>query len=51
MPFLLPYSRIELVIRTMLTTMWTPEAWPVVKHEFAKALKLRSHIARAGWWN
>jgi hypothetical protein len=23
----------------------------VVKHEFAKAMKLRRHIARAGWWN
>jgi hypothetical protein len=51
LPFLLPYARIELLIRTMLTETWAPEAWPVVKHEFAKALKLRSHIARAGWWN
>jgi len=51
MPLLLPYVRIELLIRTMLTETWAPEAWPVVKHGFAKALKLRSHIARAGWWN
>jgi hypothetical protein len=33
MPFLLPYVRIELLIRTMLTETWAPEAWPVVKHE------------------
>jgi hypothetical protein len=51
MHFLLPYARIELLIRTMLTRTWAPEAWPVVKHELAKALKLRRHIARAGWWN
>ena len=51
MPFLLPYARIELLIRTMLTETWAPEAWPVVKHEFAKALGLRRYIARAGWWN
>jgi len=51
MPFLLPYARIELLIRTMLTRTWAPEAWPVVKHELAKALRLRRHIARAGWWN
>jgi hypothetical protein len=51
MPFLLPYARIELLIRTMLTTTWAPEAWPLVKHEFVKAMKLRRHLARAGWWN
>jgi hypothetical protein len=51
LPFLLPYVRIELLIRTMLTETWAPEAWPVVKHEFVKAMKLRHHIARAGWWN
>jgi hypothetical protein len=47
----LPYARIELLIRTMLAETWAPEAWPVVKHEFVKAMKLRSYIARAGWWN
>jgi len=26
MPFLLPYARIELLIRTMLTETWAPEA-------------------------
>jgi hypothetical protein len=51
MPFLLPYARIELLIHTMLTETWADEAWPVVKHEFAKALMLRRYIARAGWWN
>jgi len=51
LPFLLLYVRIELLIRTMLTERWAPEAWPVIKHEFVKAMKLRGHIARAGWWN
>ena len=51
LPFLLPYARIELLIRTVLTETWAPEAWPVVKQEFVKALKLRSYIARTGWWN
>jgi len=48
-PFCSLTPGIELLIRTMLTQTWAPEAWPVVKHEFAKALKLRRHIARAGW--
>jgi hypothetical protein len=46
MPFLLPYAHIELLIRNDADGDVAPEAWPVVKHEFAKALKLRSHIAR-----
>jgi len=35
----------------MLTETWAPEAWPVIKHEFVKAMKLCGYIARAGWWN
>jgi hypothetical protein len=35
----------------MLTPTWVPEAWPVVKHEVVKAMKLCRYIARAGWWN
>ena len=48
---LLPYARIELLICTMLTRTWAPEAWPLVKHELANALKQRRQIARATWWN
>jgi len=51
LPFLLPYVRIELLISTMLTETWAPEAWPVVKDEFVKAMKLRRVLARHGWWN
>jgi hypothetical protein len=51
MHFLLPYARLELVIRTMLIRQWDDEAWPVVKEEFAKAMRLRQKIRRAGWFN
>jgi hypothetical protein len=51
MNFLLPYTRIELLIRTMLTRRWDPEAWPIVKQELVKALALRRQVRRAGWWN
>jgi hypothetical protein len=51
MHFLLPYARIELLIRTILTRTWAPEAWPFVKHELVKAMKLRPQLARAGWFN
>jgi hypothetical protein len=39
--FLLPYVRLELLIHTMRTRTWAPEAWPLVKHELIRALKLR----------
>jgi hypothetical protein len=51
MHFLLPYARLELLIRTILTRQWDDEAWPLVKHEFVKAMKLRQMIRRSGWFN
>jgi hypothetical protein len=49
--FLFPYARLGLLIRTMLTRTWDPEAWPLVKHELVRAMRLRRELARAGWWN
>ena len=46
-----PWFRINRVLRAMLTTRWSAEAWPQVKAEFKKALALRSEIRRAGWFN
>jgi hypothetical protein len=46
-----PWLRIKGVLRAMLTTRWSAEAWPQVKAEFKKALALRSEIRRAGWFN
>jgi hypothetical protein len=38
MHFLLPYVRLELLIHTMRTRTWAPEAWPLVKHELLRAI-------------
>jgi hypothetical protein len=51
MHFLLPYVRLELLIRTMLTRQLDEDAWPMVKAELRKALEMRSRLRRAGWWN
>jgi hypothetical protein len=51
LPFLLPWPRLALLIRRILTTQWDPEDWPTAKDELAKALKLGSMLARAPWWN
>jgi len=37
-----PWLRINRVLRVMLHTRWSAEAWPSVKAEFKKALALRS---------
>jgi len=46
-----PCLRINRVLRVMLQTRWSAEAWSVVRVEFRRALALRSEIRRAGWFN
>jgi hypothetical protein len=46
-----PWLRINRVLRVMLHTRWSAEAWSQVRAEFKKALALRSQIRRAGWFN
>jgi len=46
-----PWLRINRVLRAMLTTRWSAEAWAEIRVEFKKALALRSKIRRAGWFN
>ena len=46
-----PWLRINRVLRVMLQTHWSAEAWAQVRVEFRRALALRSEIRRAGWFN
>jgi hypothetical protein len=46
-----PWLRINRVLRVMLHTRWSAEAWFIVRVEFRRALALRSEIRRAGWFN
>ena len=46
-----PWLRINRILRMMLHTRWSAEAWPQVKAEFTKARALRSQIRRTGWFN
>jgi hypothetical protein len=43
-----PWLRVNRVLRVMLHTRWSAEAWAEVRVEFRKALALRSEIRRAG---
>jgi hypothetical protein len=46
-----PWLRINRVLRMMLHTRWSAEAWSRVRVEFRKAVALRSEIRRAGWFD
>ena len=46
-----PWLRINRVLRVMLHTYSSAEAWSQVRVEFKRALALRSEIRRAGWFN
>ena len=51
LPFLLPWPRLTLLIRRILSSQWDEATWPIAKMELAKALRLRSVVERAGSWN
>ena len=51
LPYLLPWLRVELLIRTILTTQWDAETWPTIRQELPRVLKIRSRVAKDGWWN
>jgi len=46
-----PWLRINRVLRVMLRTHRSVEAWLIVRVEFRRALAVRSEIRRAGWFN
>ena len=51
LPFLLPWIRINLLIRLIRRTTWDDATWPTVKAALARALDMRRQINREGWWN
>ena len=51
LPFLLPWVRVALLIRSIRTTRWDDATWPTVKMLLARALDVRRQINREGWWN
>ena len=51
LPYLLPWVRVLLLIRSITSTTWGHEAWPEVKPVLRRVLGMRRQIAREGWWN
>jgi hypothetical protein len=48
-PYLLPWVRVLLLIRSVALTKWGHEVWSQAKPEPRRALEMRRQIAREGW--
>ena len=48
---LAPVAPHSALIRVILETRWGGDEWPIVKAELRKAVKERSRLERAGWFN
>jgi len=51
LPYLLPWLRVTLLIRLILSTPFDEATWPTAKTVLARALTMRSRLSREGWWN
>jgi hypothetical protein len=51
LPYLLPWVRLLILIRSITSTEWDETAGRLVQPILRQALEMRRQIAREGWWN
>jgi hypothetical protein len=51
LPYLLPWVRVMLLIRSITSTDWDQRTWALVQPVLRRAHKMRRQIAREGGWN
>jgi hypothetical protein len=51
LPYLLPWVRVLLLIRSITSTEWDDATGRLVQPVLRRALEMRRQIARDGWWN
>ena len=51
LPFLLPWLKVNILIRSITSHILPDEQWRILKLELRRALEIRSQIRREGWWN
>ena len=51
LPFLLPWVRIGLLIRSIQSTTFDSATWPTMKETLKDGLRLRARMRRWTWWN
>jgi hypothetical protein len=50
LPYLVPWLRVTLLIRSILATPFDESTWPTAKTALPRALTMRSRLSREGWW-
>jgi len=51
LPYLLPWVKVNMVIRSITRATWPDEQWRILKPELRRALEMRSQLRRGGRWN
>ena len=51
LPYVLPWLRVELLLRSILTTRWDAATWTIIRPEIPRLLGMRRQAAKDGWWN
>jgi hypothetical protein len=51
LPFLLPWVKVNLLIRSITDRVWDERAWPIAKSHLGRAFEIRRDLARAPRWN
>ena len=51
LPFLLPWLRVNLLIRSIAERAWDERVWPIAKADLGRAFEIRRDLARAPWRN
>jgi hypothetical protein len=51
LPFLLPWVKVNLLIRSITSHVWDDRTWPIAKAHLGRALEIRRDLRREAWWN
>jgi hypothetical protein len=51
LPFLLPWVKVNLLIRSITGRVWDEDTWPIAKAQLGRALEIQRDLRRAPWWN
>jgi len=46
-----PWIRAELLVRPIVRTRWDSAAWPTMREELRRVIRLQSALRRGRWWN
>jgi hypothetical protein len=51
LPFLLPWLKVNLLIRSITRQTWPDNEWRILRPRLRRALEIRGRLRQAGRWN